>query len=844
MIHPVRARFERALIIFTVMVCIPAAAWGSPLISSGTLSNEIGPGSFAPSGWTSSLYPRDWAPGYTDAGGRRVADFSYAGYARGERPIPSMDGSLTVDVTAPPYSASPTETSDDTARIQAAIDYVGQAGGGVVYLPEGVYYVSKLLDPRAALVIRHDNVVLRGAGRGRTRIYNTTTGMRQSSVIGVISDEAGMWATPPVESMANLAADAIAGSREVKVTNPVDFAAGDLVVVRTEATDAWLAEHGNPRNWTAQSFDATTHLRRVEEVRPDGTLVVDIPFRTDVLMRDRGDLANVFHARRHLSGVGIEDLSIGMRPHASNSTLTYDTHEASAIRLRNVTDSWVRRVSSFKPTSSPYHLLSVGIWLDNTKNVTLRDCIMALPQSRGAGNGNGYIVRGSDNLIDSCAAIQSRHAYSFGYVHSTGNVVRRSVSARPSLNSDFHMWFSASNLIEEMYLDGDSFDASFRNDGSNLIHGPTTSESVFWNTRGVRYRVGATSAPLINSIQWGWGAVVGTSGIPSRVSYSPDIDGVFGDLTVDLIEGVGDGRTLLPRSMYRDQFRRRMGGTATNVVATGTVLDAVSERFVKRATTAASSPSGSHVRLNAGDRMLYTFDVSGLSRVERARIVFDAKLGRSAMGVYIKVLSGTSPSSGSTTVAKLNRTRAANPTWVVDVSDLVRWRTATGAKTVTIEVTPISGTTPLMICTNLHPETVRRPRLELETAASPELAASVVPTSSKTAAADGSMYTYYTRSSSPTVTLDLGSVRRINAVGVAFGAGNQHFDFADVWTSLDGLEWKPAGAVCGTGCTVAIEVAELDVPVDARFVQFRGIMTSRATYPNRVTFHELEVYGD
>ena len=38
--------------------------------------------------WESTLYPKDWEPGFADSEGRFLHDFSYAGYHRGEIPIP------------------------------------------------------------------------------------------------------------------------------------------------------------------------------------------------------------------------------------------------------------------------------------------------------------------------------------------------------------------------------------------------------------------------------------------------------------------------------------------------------------------------------------------------------------------------------------------------------------------------------------------------------------------------------------------------------------------------------------------------------------------------------------
>ena len=71
--------------------------------------------------WRSALYPADWQPGFRDASGRFLHDFSYAGYHRGEKPVPHVEGPV-IDVTKPPYQADPTGGKDSTSDIQAALD--------------------------------------------------------------------------------------------------------------------------------------------------------------------------------------------------------------------------------------------------------------------------------------------------------------------------------------------------------------------------------------------------------------------------------------------------------------------------------------------------------------------------------------------------------------------------------------------------------------------------------------------------------------------------------------------------------------------------------------------------
>jgi len=92
-------------------------------------------------GWRSSLYPEDWSPGHKDYEGRFLNDFSYAGYHCGEADIPVDPPGEVVDATDAPYYADNTGVIDATSAIQMAIDAMGAAGGGVVYLPAGTYRI-------------------------------------------------------------------------------------------------------------------------------------------------------------------------------------------------------------------------------------------------------------------------------------------------------------------------------------------------------------------------------------------------------------------------------------------------------------------------------------------------------------------------------------------------------------------------------------------------------------------------------------------------------------------------------------------------------------------------------
>ncbi len=64
----------------------------------------------------------------------------------------------------PDDDRAPDVGRDDSAAILAAAEKVGKEGGGAVLFEKGVYYLDR------PITLRHDGVVLRGAGRDQTRI--------------------------------------------------------------------------------------------------------------------------------------------------------------------------------------------------------------------------------------------------------------------------------------------------------------------------------------------------------------------------------------------------------------------------------------------------------------------------------------------------------------------------------------------------------------------------------------------------------------------------------------------------------------------------------------------------
>ncbi|MCC5833106.1 MAG: hypothetical protein JJU20_00075 [Opitutales bacterium] len=535
------------------------------------VSGEGGTGSEA-EGWRSELYPMDWTPPgeelnfYED---KIIQDFSRSGYRGGLRMIPSIEGPV-FQVTDAPFRADVGGEEDSTTAIQAAIDAAASAGGGVIYLPAGTYRVAPQEGQRAALTIRDSGVVLRGAGRDQTFIVNTSYQMRSREVIRVEGPEQESFFVDR-EPTVPIRRDLMGPTRSIPVVDTAAFSVGDRVVLRTDTTEEWVAEHNEP-DWSGhtQLMSGLAYPRRVVAIDEEARrLEVDVPIRYAMKTRDN---ARVHLAVDAVMEVGLEHFSIGNVQHPGEGwenpdytdpdKAAYDVHHAFLIAFDGAENCWVDRVSSFRPESNSLavHTLSNGIFLHHSRFITLSNVEMQRVQYGGWG-GNGYTYRiqdSADNLIIESLAAYNRHGFVFSHMATTGNVIHRSLDRQSGIaasgtadssGSDHHMRFSHSNLVDQSTVENSFFDARYRPYGSIPRHNISAAHSVFWNIRGK----GSKYTDIIRTQQARYGYAIGTSGEVYNVytlGNLPQTD------PIDHVEGVGKGETLEPQSLYLDQLQR------------------------------------------------------------------------------------------------------------------------------------------------------------------------------------------------------------------------------------------------------------------------------------------------
>jgi hypothetical protein len=559
--------------------------------------------------WRSAYYPEDWTPDFRTSDGKYLNDFSYAGYHRGEKELPHVAGT-PIDVTQAPYQADPTGVKDSTAAIQSALNAAAKAGGGIVFLPAGTYLVAPPTpQSQVALQVPASNIVLRGAGAGKTFICNTSTAMLGKRVIQVVGgDPSGyklavnFWYKEDPKATTPLSADIPAPTTHIPVQDVSSFSVGDLVAVRCDVTQRFVDQVGMTGKWIPPSdpkspkgnhylLNGILYCRRVLAIDTDHKeLTVDVPTRYPLLMADNARVSKI--AEPMVSEVGLEDFSIGNKQHpapgwetivprlcprpikgqvvphtddpgwsegAFNTagTPANSVHASVAIALTRVENSWVRNVDTYQPQgNSGVDILSNGMVLDQCRFVTVDSCDLGFPQYLGGGgDGYMYIIHSQECLLRNCVGDSGRHNFDFGMMHTSGNVLLNCTARNGKLPSDYHMYFSAANLVDGMTCDGDSLEANYRPFGGPAPHGVTTTQSVYWNTQGLSYppeRFFFHNTPsrrkqvAVDSHQWGDGYVIGTRGAAPAVDSS------------NHVEGVGQGDTLEPRSLYQDQLARRL----------------------------------------------------------------------------------------------------------------------------------------------------------------------------------------------------------------------------------------------------------------------------------------------
>lgn len=462
----------------------------------------------------------------------RLPDFSYAGYHRGEKPLPT----LKPDVSVADFGAVGDGRTDDTQAFQRAIE---RSAGKTILVPQGVYVIRDFLH------VSTSGTSLKGVGSRRSILRfpiplneikpnwgATTTGQPTSnySWSGGFLSVAGATSR---EVLAEVVADARRGQRALRVSDASGLRVGDEIRLQmTDTKQQSLARHlyaddpgplENLRDGTTATFAA--RITRIDEGGKQ--IEFDRSLRTDV-RRDWSP--RIYSAASSVEEVAIEDLGFEFpeTPYKGHFTeLGYN-----AIAMSGVRNCWARSVRIKNADS--------GIFISGA-NVTLRtieiESSRPTEPSRQATGHHGITLGGQDNLLtDFDFATRFMHDITVTR-GSAGNVAANGRGI--DLCFDHHRYGPHANLFTNIDLGEGS--RMFQSGGGASLGRHSAAWTTFWGIRARRPQ------------RWpqGWGPdLINLVELPSNDSAATEPAGRW-------LEPIDHGQ-LQPANLYDAQLVRRL----------------------------------------------------------------------------------------------------------------------------------------------------------------------------------------------------------------------------------------------------------------------------------------------
>lgn len=272
----------------------------------------------------------------------RLPDFSRAGYAAGERPIPDYP----VRVSVKDFGAKGDGVADDTAAFQRALEAAEKEGA--VLVPAGRYRITDVIE------IRRSGVVLRGEGPGRSvlvppeplsRIHPLANVDAVKSAYSFNGGFVTFEGKDTGERLASVIAPAARGESTLAVDDASRVKPGDWVrLAMDDPGDLSLLLHlhgglAEPGTDTVRMKRPVDWAARVRSVEP-GRIVLDRPLRVDV----RPEWSpQILAMAPTVAGSGIEEIGfefpgVPKKPHLQEEGY-------NAIQMRGAVDCWVRNVT-------------------------------------------------------------------------------------------------------------------------------------------------------------------------------------------------------------------------------------------------------------------------------------------------------------------------------------------------------------------------------------------------------------------------------------------------------------------------------------------------------------------
>ncbi|WP_144409204.1 hypothetical protein [Pseudoxanthomonas suwonensis] len=471
-----------------------------------------------------------------------VPDFSRAGYRGGGVALPTR-------ASIPVYKTLAPTGHDDAPRIQAAIDAVAalppdsRGLRGVVLLERGRYRLD------STLFIRESGVVLRGEGRGAEgTVLRSTIRGKQGRIIEVGDGEPRMPRASDDPRRTAIKADYVpVGAMRIEVASAAGYGVGDKIAIAREPNATWLGPAGiDTARYGWQADDYAMYYERVVTAVDGDTISVDAPVVDAIEARFGGGSVYRIDVSR-IAEVGIEDLRVEGDPDIGTANGTPDTGPFTAIRFGGVRDSWIRNVT-VRYVSHGFATRS-GAYFNTFEDIAYLD--PRYGETEGARR-YVFLYEGNSafNLTQRCYNRGGRHSFVVGAKVPGPNVFLDCVAVDDSNDSGPHHRWSTGILYDN--TKGYMLRAQNRR-YSGSGHGWAGAQQMFWNTEHEQYVV---QAPPF-AMNWS----VGQVGDMTAGKFPPEEP-------TGIVEA--SGQMVMPRSLYLQQLRDRLGEQAVINVTTDT----------------------------------------------------------------------------------------------------------------------------------------------------------------------------------------------------------------------------------------------------------------------------------
>jgi hypothetical protein len=422
---------------------------------------------------TDAHYSELWGPnGEGWSADSRLPDFSFAGYHRGEKQIPSPEVTHNIE----DFGANGGDEQDDSDAFLKAIAEVDQ---GVVLIPEGRYIITKVIK------IDRPNLVFRGANRDKTVLYfpkplndiepnmGATTGGRPTSNYSWSGGFFRIQGSFQSDGITAITESAQRGARSIVVSDASSLSTGqEIEIFLRDTEENSLATHlysDDPRTGISEIKGRTRASLVTKITGIDGNHVeIDRPLRFDIRSEWK---PQVRRFEPTVTETGVENLTFQFPNSPYEGHFTELGNNAFAIY--GAAHCWIRNIRIKDADSGGF----VGGNF-NTIQGLLIESDREKDSQRNATGHHGVHFGGDDNLCTDFE-FKTHFVHDLGVSHCAGNVY--SNGSGPVLAFDHHKRSPYENLYTNIHTG--TGEETWRCGGGRDLGAHCGARGTFWNIR-------------------------------------------------------------------------------------------------------------------------------------------------------------------------------------------------------------------------------------------------------------------------------------------------------------------------------------------------------------------------